>query len=47
MSEARMKLGRDTENDVLCAWRVEPIEDVAYSEWKMIGGFGELQKKDM
>lgn len=30
IDEARVKLGNDRKNDLLCAWRIEATEDIAY-----------------
>lgn len=43
--EARVKLGDDSEDDVLRAWRVKPIKDIVSSERKENNGFG-LFKED-
>lgn len=44
--EARVKLRGDGKNDVWRSWRMKVIEDLAYSGWKVNGGFGELEGED-
>lgn len=47
MNEAQVKLGDDSEDDVLYAWRMKAIEDTTYSGGMVNGGFEEFQKKDL
>lgn len=49
-----MKRKGDSEDDVLCAWKIKATEDIAYSGWKCEKWFGEifegalvLQKNEM
>lgn len=44
--EAQVKLGGDSEDDVLYGWKKKPIEDSAYSKWKVSSGFEKFEGED-
>lgn len=47
LNQAQAKLGGDGENDVLCAWRIKAIEDIAYSLWKVKHGFEKFGEENL
>lgn len=44
VAEARVRLGDDSEDDVLFVWRTKAIENLAYSGWRVNGGFEGFKK---
>lgn len=45
--ETQVMLGNDSEDSVLCEWRMSPIDDIAYAGWKVSAGFKEFEKEDL
>lgn len=45
--EAQVKLRGSSEGDLLCAWRMRLIKNIANSGWKVKGGLEKFQKEDL
>lgn len=47
MDGARVKLGGASDDEMLRAWRIKEIKDIAYSGRKVDGRLGEFEKDDL